>query len=116
MRVVVALDPTFGAGRSTLAADAFWFVESLENRALAETLWRTGGFDPNSAVFDDPAPQAKAVDVLFDVLEHHPDWDAVEVVGQPLDDDIQRAFGEHTGAGLVATENGFIICRKPPNP
>ena len=114
MRVIVAFDRDFGAREQPDLGDAFWLIESPDNRALAQRCWAAGTTDPNSAVFQshEVSPQDDdALERFEDVDLHHPNWTAITFVGIPLTKELR---GHFEGCGLTAKPDpeGFVLERR----
>lgn len=113
MRGLVVFDPDYGKREDADLGDAFWLVESPDNRALATQAWQAGATDSNSAVFK-PAPHLKlddeALDRFRDADLHHPDWNEMTFAGVPLSSALRREFAER-GLQVAQTETGFLLHR-----
>lgn len=83
MRVLVVFEQAFRGD----PLDAVWIIDTPHNR-----LWydqQAGRIDGNSAVF---TPSNDAVDILWHVFEHHPNWTEVVVKGAELTTDLAEAL------------------------
>lgn len=81
MRVVISFDPDYGGRTPADLGDAFWLIESLANRRLAQSAWASGQSDPNSAVFKasyGPGDADSAMDIFECIDLHHPDWTEID--------------------------------------
>lgn len=81
MRVIVSFDPDYGDKAPADLGDAFWLIESLANRRLAQSAWASGQSDPNSAVFKasyGPGDADSAMDIFECIDLHHPDWTEID--------------------------------------
>jgi hypothetical protein len=113
MKVMLVFDPKYGAREEPDLGDAFWLVESPDNRALASKAWTAKTSDPNSAIFR-PGRALSLQDQAFAKFEeidlHHPDWTEVAVVAVPLTAELNRQFSSE-GRRLVAVPSGFSVFR-----
>jgi len=115
MKVTVVFDPDFGGRPANDLGEAFWLMQSPSNRKLAEKLWRQGGYDSNSAVFDGDASEDSVIQTLLNVTLHHPDWTVIDVCGAAWTDEISAAIPEVAGCSVTPTLAGFAITRAPAN-
>ena len=118
VKVLVALDKSFGVDPPVAIPAAFWLIDSVANRALAERLSKNGVHDPNSAVFNGDlfASLAEAtVSTYLSVAEHHYAWTEMQFVGVALSLDIEQALAGKR-VSLTKTANGFVVARPAPVP
>jgi hypothetical protein len=89
MRVIWALH-NLAEADWPVPGDAFWLVDTPENRAIAQRLWKSGQFDPNSALFqprDGTGDCTALLELFATIADHHPNWTEVRVPGdQPIRD------------------------------
>lgn len=113
MKVIVALDPDYGARVDADVGDAFWLVESVPNRALAERAWVAGGTDPNSAVFQLSAgvsADENALDCFDDIDLHHPAWTEIAFIDLPFSVTLEQCFGVR-GLRVAVYRDGVSVLR-----
>lgn len=82
MQVLVAFDPAY-AGPSS---EAIWVIDTPENRAWFEH--QSARLDANSAIFENDVPPLA---IIWNVLDHHPQWSEIVVKGAPLTPEIEQA-------------------------
>ena len=114
MKVMLVFDTAYGADPRAELGDAFWLVESPDNRALALKAWQSGSTDSNSAVFDLPPGPPMAADVVGrvqDIELHHTDWTEIAVVGVKPTPQLHAAMAE---AGYKPSERspGWISIQR----
>lgn len=113
MKVMLVFDPKYGAREESDLGDAFWLIESPDNRALATKAWTTNASDPNSAVFkpeEGLSLSDQALAKFADIDLHHPGWTEVAFVAVPLTADFdQRISGG--GFRLLTGPFGFSVLR-----
>ena len=114
MRVSIVLDRDFSFDRRSELGEAFWLIGSANNRQAAKSLWATGEFDPNSAVFNDHPEQSlanRAADLFATVAEHHPGWSEIELIGLGASPEAVRRLFHEQGVQVDETVGGRIVLR-----
>jgi hypothetical protein len=118
MKVTIVFDPDYGMRADVDVGDAFWLVESSQNRALATRLQAAGAADPNSAVFraqGGPPQDDDVLDRLDDVDVHHPNWTTVRFVGVRPRSEL-RSERVSRGLSVWAEHDAFVVERQERNP
>jgi hypothetical protein len=118
MKVTIVFDPDYGMRADVDVGDAFWLVESPQNRALAARLQASGAADPNSAVFreqDGPPQDDDVLDRLDDVDVHHPNWTTARFVGVRLSSELRCELLSR-GLSVSAERDAFVVERQEKIP
>jgi hypothetical protein len=114
MRVSSVLDRDFSFDRRSELGRAFWLVDSANNRQTANSLWATGEFDPNSAVFDDHPDRSladRAADLFAMVAEHHPNWSEIGLIGLGAPSETVRRSFHDQNVQVDEIGSGRIVLR-----
>jgi hypothetical protein len=101
MQVLVAFDPAYAGPPSK----AVWIIDTPKNRAWFEH--QAGRVDANSAIFDDNMPPLA---IIWNVLDHHPNWSEIVVRGAPLTSEIEQAVC-HDGIVASRGNNEFRLTK-----
>ena len=124
--VAVVVDPAFGDRLSALAARLHvWIIDTPENKAATEALWREGGHAPSiehgattfSARQTDP-PDEVVASILGDIDLHHgeyshvPPWSGLEVFGTNPTPCLVAALAARGFSKVVLTPDGFESWRE----
>ncbi len=112
MKVMLVFDEAYGDRVERELGDAFWFIDTPANRAVAEQAWKAASTDPNSALFKGHPPTT-AQDVLGKVQDidlHHSEWSEIIVVGAELTTELTSGF-ETEGLAIMRVPGGILIRR-----
>lgn len=101
MNVLVVFEPAYAGS----PCDAVWIVDSPENRAWFER--HSMHIDQNSAVFN---PASAPLNILWNVLEHHPAWTEINVTGEQMTREIASGIADEASI-LNETREGFSLKR-----
>ena len=82
MKVLVAFERAYAGP----LPDAIWLIETPDNRRWFEL--NIAEMDANSALF---AKDADPLAIVWNVLDHHPDWTEVHVRGASLTDEMKAS-------------------------
>lgn len=86
--------------------DAIWLIDSPENRQWIHK--HAQSIDINSAIFDE---DADPLTVVWNVIDHHPDWSTIVVRGASLTPEMERAVA---GDAVIANRsNDEVRLRRP---
>lgn len=115
MKIILAYDARYGADPEADLGDAFWLVDSPDNRARASEAWGSGASDPNSAVFAPPERPAAVTDVVarLEAIElHHANWSEVVVIGVEPTHQVRVELG-NAGFTLGGAPDRLSLLRPP---
>jgi hypothetical protein len=95
-------------------SDAFWLVETPENRLIAERIWASGVTDPGSALFRARSGASAADEmlrILANIEDHHPGWDEIWVPGGQLARECRTSL-RSLGLSISDKEQGTLVRRR----
>lgn len=115
MKVVVILDPIYPHLESLCAQTPVWAVETSGHRELAKMIWarrNPGDSLPDLTLFHDQGdPEANCLDILDTIQEHHPEMDAIEVIGTVPSGKIREVLHELGYGSIEEFKDGFSAHR-----
>jgi hypothetical protein len=119
--VTLVVDPMFGR-RAIKQAELgpLWVVDSPENTPVIKEIWAAGSARfADSPTFltgySDHTREETAIICVGTVHDHHPLWQAFEIIGTPVSPSLLNALKECANGSTRKTSDGFIFDRASEN-
>ena len=115
--VTLVVDPQYGQlGKAKAELGPLWMIDSPHNRPVIEELWSNRGSTPANAptYFDAVAGRSAeeaAVALIGTVIDHHPGWQTLEVIGAPPSAMILDEFRQYAIGSVKETPRGFVFSK-----
>jgi hypothetical protein len=116
--VTLVVDPQFGQlGMAQAELGPLWMIDSSQNRPVIEELWSRRGSEPaNSPTYFNAVPgrsaEESAIAFIGTIIDHHPDWRTLEVIGARPSALILDEFRQYAIGLIEETPRGFIFSKR----